>query len=92
MGIRGIALNLCKSYFTDRTQCVSIGTALSSYRDVIYGVPQGKALEPILFPVCIWDIMAVINIGNIISFEDDTLLLFTDKTRQVIFKQIENMN
>lgn len=48
-GIRGKALKWFKSFLTGRSQCVKVGSALSSPLILSFGVPQGSVLGPILF-------------------------------------------
>jgi len=48
-GIDGSALQWCKSYLENRTFAVKIDDKLSSFLELIYGVPQGSLLGPILF-------------------------------------------
>lgn len=53
----------------------------SSTRQVLHGVPQGSALEPILFLVAIRDINGF-PYGNPLLFADDTTLLGQGKIYQ----------
>ena len=48
-GIKGKVLAWFKSYLTDRSQFVSIDGSNSSHSDLMYGVPQGSVLGPILY-------------------------------------------
>jgi hypothetical protein len=48
-GIRGTVLKWLKSYVENRTQCVVIDGKLSKQNSLMYGVPQGSVLGPILF-------------------------------------------
>ena len=49
VGIRGNALKLIKSNFSNRTQCVQIDDVLSDFANIICGVPQGSVLGPLNF-------------------------------------------
>ena len=49
IGITGTALKWFKSFLTGRTQRVKIKNSLSDSLSVLYGVPQGSVLGPILF-------------------------------------------
>ena len=47
--ITGSALSWFKSFLSGRTQSVKIGDSLSSTLTILYGVPQGSILGPLLF-------------------------------------------
>ena len=48
-GICGNVLQWFKSYLEDRSFSVKVGAALSSFLEIVFGVPQGSLLGPILF-------------------------------------------
>ena len=48
-GIDGTALRWCKSYLEKRTFAVKIDDKISSIIELLFGVPQGSLLGPILF-------------------------------------------
>ena len=48
-GISGSALNQIESYFSNRTQRIYIDGVLSSNFNLVFGVPQGSCLGPLLF-------------------------------------------
>ena len=48
-GVGGRCLDWFKSYLSDRTQCIGIGSVLSEARKLKFGIPQGSVLGPILF-------------------------------------------
>lgn len=52
-GIRGIALNILKSYLENRSQVVKINATLSKPSPIRMGVVQGSCLGPLLFLIFI---------------------------------------
>uniref|UniRef100_A0A1Y1KC61 Reverse transcriptase domain-containing protein n=1 Tax=Photinus pyralis TaxID=7054 RepID=A0A1Y1KC61_PHOPY len=81
-GIRGVPLNLLKSFVSDRYQYVVIDKVYSSgqivevksqVRPVNYGVPQGSILGPILFIIYMNDLPNnLIDTCHICTYADDT--------------------
>ena len=75
-GLRGSALDLLRSYLTDRTQKVLINDKSSPSSSLSTGVPQGSVLGPLLFTLYTAPLASVLNNSNI-SFHfyaDDTQL------------------
>ena len=48
-GISGLALSWFESYLSDRTQSVVVDGLMSTPTPLVFGVPQGSVLGPILF-------------------------------------------
>ena len=82
MGIRGVQLQLLSDYLSDRHQCVKIGQCISSeLENTCYGIPQGSILGPTLFLIYINDLCNLtLQNGVIMSYADDTALLFAAKS------------
>ena len=73
IGIRGTALLWFKSFLFGRTQCVKIENSLSDTLPVLFGVPQGSVLGPVLFNIYASSLSLVIkNFGfNTSGYADD---------------------
>lgn len=76
IGVRGVVLDMFRSYLNSRTQCVVIDGVRSVDEYVSFGVPQGSVLGPSLFLIYINDLCGLsLPNCNIISYADDTALL-----------------
>lgn len=76
LGIRGIVLDIFRSYLFNRKQRVKVGNVMSNNASPTFGVPQGSVLGPTLFLIYINN-LCLIDIPNcsLISYADDTVLI-----------------
>lgn len=87
LGIRGLPLTLFKSYLSERLQMVKIDNIYSSQKCIEYGVPQGTVLGPILFILYINDLCEKDINGRIVTYADDTVLVYTDVSWSEVYKK-----
>ena len=69
--------NYCKGYYlTNRKQYVVFNSQNSETVDITTGVPQGSILGPLLFSICINDLITISNKLKFIMYADDTTIYF----------------
>ena len=86
-GVRGVAHTLINSYISSRKQFTSFINDDSDHADVIYGVPQGSVLGPLLFLIYINDIVNCSTTGEFVLYADDTNIFVTGESKHDVFRK-----
>ena len=80
LGIRGLALQLLKSYLTHRKHVVRIDDTTSDELVALRGVPQETLLGPLFFIIYINEMLNLKTNGIILSYADDTAIIINGNT------------
>jgi len=88
-GINGICLNWFKSYLNKRKQITNMNGVLGQVNEVMYGVPQGSILGPILFIMYINSLCDMRVDGKIVVYADDTCLLLSSSNWETLRQKTE---
>ena len=65
------ALRLVQSYLSNRKQRTKINSEFSRWEEILFGVPQGSILGPLLFNVFLCDLFFIMNNVEFASYADD---------------------
>jgi ribonucleases P/MRP protein subunit RPP40 len=89
-GFREKALNLLKSYLTNRKQFVSLDNVDSQLLDITSGAAQGSVLGPILFLIYINDMLNLNLHGELRLFADDAAIVYSASNSESLEKQMKS--
>ena len=89
-GLIGMTYNWFSNYLNSRKQCVKNNHVLSSFLDIVMGVPQGSILGPILFLLFINDLPNAIVHSHCNLFADDTIVYSQANEMDVTESQLQN--
>ena len=94
-GIKGVALDWCNSYLSNRKQYVYLNGESSQLENITCGVPQGSALGPLLFLIYINDLPSISEVLQFYLFADDTNIYYKDESiinlKKLINKELKKL-
>ena len=70
-GIKKGSLNLLFSYLKNRKQRVRLNNTYSEWIDILFGVPQGSILGPLLFNIFLCDLFFFLRDIPVTNYADD---------------------
>ena len=72
-------MNSIYDYLRNHKQTTKIDNTYSPWQDILYAVPQGSILGPLLFNIDLCDLFPIMNHEDIANYADDNTPLFPEK-------------
>ena len=83
------ALKLVHNYLSNRKQRTKINSTYSSLLEIIFGVPQGSLLGPLLFNIFLIDLFFITEDTDIASYADDNTPYVIADNKDGVIKSLE---
>ena len=88
-GLDMASLKLLHSYLTKRRQRVKLNNTYSLWSKILFGVPQGYILGPLLFDIFFGDLFLFVPNTGIANYADDNTPHVTNKHLETALKDLE---
>ena len=83
-------LKLVNSYLSNRKQRVKINNKYSSWSEVLFGVPQGSILRPLLFKIFTCGMFYFLKDFDTPNYADDSTPYSADKSIEFVVNNLEH--
>ena len=83
------SLKLIHSYLSNRKQRIKINDTYSSWSEILFGVPQGSILGPLLFNIFICDMYYFLEGFDIANYPDDSTPYCAGKSAESVVINLE---
>ena len=77
-------LKLIQDYLSSRKQRVKVNDASSSWKDIIYGVPQGSLPGPLLFNIHLCDLFYFLGNLDFLNYANGTTIYTVNKIKESV--------
>ena len=79
-----------QNYLSNRKQRTKINSDFSSWEEILFGVPQGSILGPLLFNIFLCDLFFIMNETDFTSYADDSTPYVVGNNMEDVIIKLQN--
>ena len=83
-------LRFAHTYLKYRMQRTKISSEYSSWKEIMFGVPQGSILGPLIFNIFLCDLFLIMENIGIASYADDNTPYTTGNSIEEVIEKLKN--
>ena len=84
------SLKVLHSYLSNRYQRTKSNKSFSSWSEIVFGVPQGSVLDPVLLNIYINDLFCMTELTDVCNFADGTTFHACDSSLEDLVSRLEH--
>ena len=89
-GFSTVALRLVQNYLSNRKQRTKINSDFSSWEEILFGVPQGSILGPLLFNTFLCDLFFIMSETDLASYAVDNKPYVVGNNIEDVINNLQN--
>ena len=91
-GFDSKALHFTYDYLKNRKQRTKISEVYSCWQEILYGVPQGSILGPLLFIIDLCDMFFILDNYDIANYADDSTPYVSGRNTEEVIALLEEVS
>ena len=82
---------MVNDYLLNRKIRIKVGSSHSTWEDILFGVPQGSVLGPLLFTIFLCDLFVILQNNYFTSYADGTISYVVGNSPEAVLSELNDI-